>query len=268
MQKLLTSSVFIFFTLIINAQTDWENYVVQNESGPMIVSVNMRYKYISKPNYKNRLIIGRKTTKCQKNGYPTDEGLKELYVFSDSIANIVDEFTKSRLVGILTYKCLGLDVFYVKDTLGLREALTNQINNHFNTIETYLKLVRDKRWKYYYDYLYPKDDSNTFFVNQDLLTELVYEGDDLFEPRKISHWFYFYKEKKRKKFIAKIAALDFKVDALKFKKKRMRKYELQVSRKDSVTPYSISKVTKTLSDLAKLLYAEYDGWDTELIKKN
>jgi hypothetical protein len=267
MQKLLTTSVFIFFTLGINAQTDWENYVVQKEKSPLVISVNMKYGYISRPNYKNLLMVGSQTSKCQKNGYPTEDGLKEMYVFSDSIATIIDGLTKNRLVGILTYQCKGFDVFYVKDTTNLRVAIQNLIHKNFSGY-TYLKLKEDKRWKYYYENMYPKDDSEEFFINQDLLTQFVYDGDNLLTPRKITHWFYFYREKKRKKFIDKIAALDFKVESKNFKKERTYKYELQISRKDSITPNSVLKRTKTLSDFARLFYAKYDGWNAELIKKD
>ena len=79
-----------------------------------------------------------------------------------------------------------------------------------------------------------------FFINQDFLTDMVYNGDDLTEPRKVTHWFYFLKDKRRKKFIDKIRTLDFTIDSTNFVKNRNYHYELQVSRKDSVNPASIS----------------------------
>jgi len=270
MKKRLLSYILIFSGLISNAQDAqeyWESYIVKKDKGLMTVNINMRYE-LARPNYKYLLVVGTHTTKCFKNGYPTEKGLEKMYTFSDSIANIVDEQTKSRLVGIVTYQCSGLDIFYVKDTTDLRKNITAQIQKNFDNSKTYLQIEEDKKWKYYHDSLYPTDISDEFFINHELLTGLVYNGDDLIQPRKVTHWFYFRKEKKRQKFMDKIRTLDFSIDSLNFRKKRDYKYELQVSRKDSIHPNSISKLTKTLTGFAKLLYAEYDGWSAELMAKD
>ena len=58
------------------------------------------------------------------------------------------------------------------------------------------------------------------------------------------------------------------MDSVNYKKKRSYPYELQVSRKDSINPNSILKLTKTLTSFANLLYAEYDGWSADLIKED
>lgn len=267
MKKNILLIFLIFFNLTVNAQEYWESYVLQKEKGPITIGVNMKYEY-ARPNYKNLLVIGNHTSKCHKNGYPTEEGLEEMYVFSDSIAKIIDGLTKSRLVGILTYQCSGFDVFYVKDTTNLRKTIATQIDKSFNNSKTYLKIEGDKKWKYYHDSLYPEDDSYEFLMNHELLTGLVYNGDDLTQPREIKHWFYFLRNKKRQKFIDKIRTLDFTIDSVNYKKKRSHPYELQVSRKDSINPNSILKLTKTLTSFANLLYAEYDGWSADLIKKD
>ena len=267
MKKTLLSLLFIFLSISMNAQDDWESYLVEKDKGLITISVNMKYEY-ARPNYKHLLVVGTHTTKCLKNGYPTEKGLEKMYTFSDSIANIVDGLTKNRLVGIMTYQCSGLDVFYVKDTTNLRKAITTQFDTNFENSKTYLKIEQDKKWRYYHDSLYPKDDSEEFFINHELLTGLVYNGDNLTEPRNIRHWFYFNKEKKRQKFIDKIRTLDFTIDSLNYRKKRYYyRYELQVSRKDSIHPKAISKLTKTLTGFANLLYAEYDGWSAELFKE-
>lgn len=268
MKKSFLISILIFSNSIINAQDDWENYLVQKEKGLMAISVNMRYEY-ARPNYKHLLVVGTHTTKCLKNGYPTEKGLENIYTFSDSIANIIDGLTKNRLVGIITYQCSGFDVFYVKDTTNIREIIVRQINTNFNSSKTYLQIEQDKKWKYYHTSLYPKDDTQEFFINHELLTEFIYQGDNLIQPRNIRHWFYFNREKKRQKFISKIRTLDFTIDSVNYKKKRdYYRYELQISRKDSIHPKSISKLTKTLTGFANLLYAEYDGWSAELVKED
>ena len=271
--------IYIFFllSLTINAQDNWETYLVKKEKGLMSISVNMDLN-VTKPNYKNLLIVGTNTRKCLKNGYPNPDGLEDLYTFSDSVANAIDKVTKSRLAGIITYQCAGLDVFYVKDTLNLREKLDETIHKNFFQTKSYTFIERDKNWDYYDNSLYPKDLSEDFFINQDFLRQLVEEGDDLAEPRELKHWVYFNNSKKRVKFINEIKKLEFAVDSVNYKKdkkfvdvqnsfyySRVRSYpfEIKISRKDSINPSSISKLTFTLQALAKSLNGKYDGWGFE-----
>jgi len=277
MKKTPLTYILIFLSLTINAQDNWETYLVKKEKGLMSISVNMDLN-LTKPNYKNLLIVGTYTKKCFNNGYPNLDGLEDLYTFSDSIANAIDKVSKSRLAGIITYQCAGLDIFYVKDTLNLRDKLNEIINKNFSKTKNYTFIERDKNWDYYDNYLYPKVLSEDFFINQDFLRQLVEEGDGLAEPRELKHWIYFYNSKKRIKFIDEIKKLKFAIDSVNYKKdkkfvdvqnsfyySRVKKYpfEVKISRKDSIDPTSISKLTFMLQALAKSLNGKYDGWGFE-----
>lgn len=279
MKKSLPTILFIFFSLTIFAQENWETYLVKKEKGLMTISVNMDLN-LTKPNYNNLLIVGTSTSKCLKNGYPDTEGLEELYVFSDSLALAIDKATKSKLAGIITYQCAGFDVFYVKDTIGLRESIDETIFNNFSQAKNYNVISRDKDWNYYKNSLYPMDLSEDFFMNQDFLRQLVEEGDDLSEPQILKHWIYFNKANNRSKFIDEIKNLNFTIDSVNYKKDktflvgqntiyynyakiRSYPYEVKISRKDSIGPATISKLTQLLQVAAKGYKGKYDGWGFE-----
>jgi len=279
MKKSLLTFILIFLSLTIFAQENWETYLTKKEKGIMTISVNMDLN-LSKPNYKNLLIVGTSTKKCLKNGYPDTDGLEELYIFSDSIALAIDKVTKSRLAGIITYQCSGFDVFYVKDTVGLRASIDQTLNNNFSQSKNYNVIVRDKNWDYYNDTLYPKNLSDDFFMNQDFLRQLVEEGDDLSEPHVLKHWIYFDKDKNRSKFIQNITNLNFAVDSVNYKwnktfivglntlyynttKSKAYPYEVKISRKDSIGPATISKITTLLQKITLTLNGKYDGWGFE-----
>ena len=269
--------IFIGNTLFSFSQESWETFVVNKDKGIMSIAVDMELSY-GKPNYKNLLIVGTNTNKCLKNGYPTNEGLEELYVFSDSIATTLDKLTKSKLAGILTYQCAGFDVFYVKDTLNLRESLDTLYSKEFRNRKNYLFIDHDKQWNYYNNTLYPKDISEDFFINHELLNQMVFEGDRLSEPRKIRHWFYFDTERRKEKFIEKIKNLNFAIDSVNYKKDKKFTYdsfgfarekpfpfEVQISRKDSINPASISKLTDMLQNFSRFFSGKYDGWGADTI---
>ena len=264
----LKYSILLFFTISnIHAQEDWINYVVKKDKGIMSITIDMDLVY-KKPNYKNLLIVGPNfRRKCLKNGFPNKEGLELLSAFSDSTAAALDKLTKNRLVGIITYQCMGLDVFYVKDTLDLRKNLNELFDRNFKSITKYVIIDYDKKWNYYKNTMYPDFNSDDFFIDHQYLSELVFEGDDLTKKRTIIHWFNFNREKKRNEFVELLKKFNFKIDSLNYKKENKYPYELQISHKGLIDPESIIKLTEKFKIYSELFKGQYDGWSTELIQK-
>lgn len=225
----------------------------------MSISIDLDYNDY-KPNYKNLLIVGTNFKDCLKNGFPKKEGLNQLYTFSDSIAIALDRITKNKLVGIITYQCIGLDVYYIKDTIKIRDNFNELFKNSFSESKNYMMIVKDKYWSYYYKNIYPKDVSNDYFLDQEFLIELANEGDDLSGVRKVEHWVYHNDIKKRTKFIKNIKKLDFAIDSAHTKTGEKYPYELLISRKDSVHPESIYKLTHLVKTLVYASKGIYGGW--------
>ena len=261
---LLTIVVFSFQTKAQDGPW-WVNYIIEKENNFMGITINMDY-YYAKPSYRNLVLVGTSTKKCYKNGFPTGEGLEDFYSFSDTTAPVIDSLTKHQLVGIITYQCTGIDVYYVKDTMNLRNSLTKVIQEKFAGAQNYIFIQPDKKWEYYKN-IYPLDVDDNFLMNQSFLNQLAYEGDDLSKPRKVTHWLYFKNDKNRLKFIDRIKVLEFSVDSLSFNKEEDLPYELQLSRIDNITPQNINSVTKILNTLSLSYNGMYDGWGTEAIKE-
>ena len=234
--------------------------MIEKEKGIMAVTVN--YKYIEgKPNYKNFVLVGKKTNKCYKNGAPKAEGLEEIYDFSDGVADVITQSTKkSRLVGILTYQCTGFDVYYVKDTLNLRNKIDSLYQKDFPNAKTYLVINKDKRWNYYKEVLYPKNESEDFFMSQDLLSQLFFEGVDLTTKRSVNHYLYFKKAKNRDNFLEAVKTLDFSIDSLNFEKNKDYPFEIKMYRGDELLPMFVAEMTKVLRVFSTANNGYYDGW--------
>jgi len=245
------------------AQDAWVDYVLIKDKGVMSVSLDLNLDLI-KPNYRNLLVVGTKYTKCLKNGFPTEDGLNDIYRFSDSISVAVDKITPNRLAGFITYQCMAFDVFYVKDTIGLRNEIKNLVDENFNPKLTYVEIKKDKSWDYYSNYLYPRDFSSEFLIDQNYLHDLVLQGDDLKGARKVNHWVYFKSVEKRNQFGSRLKKLKFSLDSIAYKKDRSFPYELTVSRQDSIDPVSIYNLTTMLQLLSETMNAKYDGWSTEV----
>lgn len=260
-----------FFVLLIGccsgsyAQSDWVNYLVEKEKGLMSIHVDLSLN-ISKPLYKKLLIVGTNYKKdCFKNGFPKEKGSEKLYRFSDSVATTINKSTKYKLAGVLTYKCYGFDVYYVKDTLDLRKNINNMISRSFESeTDNYILIQDDNKWTYYYN-IFPSNWPNDFFINHEYLMNMVSQGDDLTQERTVHHWINFKKEKRRLKYADKLKKIGFAIDSLNFKNKTPYPFELQISRKESVEPESINHLTKSLKASALSYFGKYDGWSTEPI---
>lgn len=258
---------FIFITSFsAHAQDEWIDYVVAKDTGVLSVSMDLKY-YVQKPNYKNLLIVGTEFKPCMKNGFPEPDSLDGLFSFSDSTAAVINRITRNELVGILTYKCLAFDVYYVKDTLGIRENLGTMMQRGFENSELYLTLKRDRNWDYYFTNLLPVNLSEDFLIDHEYLNNLVLLGDDLQGLRKVRHWIYFKNLKQRIKMSEKLESLKFSLDSIKYNRERLFPYELQVSRMDSITPKKVSELTRLMKVLSQVYQARYDGWGTEVIPK-
>lgn len=250
----------------MHAQDEWIDYVVAKDTGVLSVSMDLKY-YVQKPNYKNLLIVGTEFRPCMKNGFPEPDSLDGLFSFSDSTAAVINRVTRNELVGILTYKCLAFDVYYVKDTLGIRENLGTMMQRGFENSELYLTLKRDRNWDYYFTNLLPVNLSEDFLIDHEYLNNLVLLGDDLQGLRKVRHWIYFKNLKQRIKMSEKLESLKFSLDSIKYNRERLFPYELQVSRMDSITPKKVSELTTLMNVLSQVYQARYDGWGTEVIPK-
>lgn len=228
--------------------------------------MDLKY-YVQKPNYKNLLIVGTQFSPCLKNGFPEPDSLDRLFSFSDSTAAVINRISRNELVGILTYKCLAFDIYYVKDTVGIRENLETMMQSGFKNTELYLTLKKDRNWEYYFTNLLPDNLTEDFLIDHEYLNDLVLRGDDLQGLRKVRHWIYFKKLKQRLKMTEKLELLKFSIDSIKYHRESQFPYELQVSRMDSITPNKISELTTLMKVLCQVYQAQYDGWGTELIPK-
>ena len=259
--------IFYFSSIVSSfAQGDWIEYVTMKNNGVMSISLDLSFDQ-AKPNYKNLLVVGGQFQNCLKNGFPTEEGLDDVLSVSDSSAVIIDKITPNRLIGFITYQCMGFDIFYVKDTVGLRSELTKMFKNNFSQIKPYVEIKRDKPWDYYHNYLYPQDYSAEFLVDQDYLHDLVLQGDDLKGLRKVNHWLYFKDVDKRNRLSKTLKKLQFSLDSIAYKKDNYLPYQLTISRQDSIDPFSIYKLTTMLRSLSASAKGQYDGWSTEVISK-
>jgi len=270
--KLLSSHCYTYlvltigFLLLINtsveAQEGWIEYVTMKDKGVMSIVIDINADN-DKSIYKNLLIVGTRFSPCFKNGFPKEGGLDKLFTYSDSTETVINKSSLNRLVGIITYQCMGFDIYYVNDTLDIRTNLNKLIEKKFNPQDVHIDIKKDELWSYYYNFLFPKGNTVEFIFNHDYLHDLIIQGDDLKGLRKVNHWLYFKNVTVRHAAGERLKEMNFSLDSIAYKEESKLPYELKISRHDSLYPDSLDRLITLLSLFCNEFEGQYDGWSAE-----
>ncbi|MFI5172190.1 MAG: DUF695 domain-containing protein, partial [Chitinophagales bacterium] len=250
------------------SQTDnWSTYIAQWEGKPGSVILNMDLIKTAPDLSLNYLLVTGVNYSCGDDGFPIDSEWESLYAVSDSVSAIISKMTSNEMAGTYTYQCDRYDYIYLKDTTGIRKALSDLYKTKFDNYKYYIKLEKDANWRAYIQFLYPTEEILRIMNNQKVLDQLVAQGDDLSKPRQVDHWIYFKDKKDRENFAKKVKTMNYKVESMNIVSSTDYIYQLQISREDLVNIDSITKITDELRKLALEYNGDYDGWETFVIKK-
>jgi hypothetical protein len=101
--------------------------------------------------------------------------------------------------------------------------------------------------------------------NQKVVVKLMEAGDKLDKERQVDHWLYFPNAKSRDSFIVYVQAKGFKIES-KEMTDGAKPFQLHISRVDKVDLPSVSKLTLELRREARKYDADYDGWETFVVR--
>lgn len=249
---------------------NWESYIATYEKGPGSVLLNMDLVKIAPVKDMSYIVItGVTFTDCTNDGFPSENELTNLPRISGDIEQTISDLTEEDmlLVGTFTYQCQRLNYIYVKDSTGIRDKLTELYKSKYANYTPYINIKQDVNWDAYLQFLYPNIETQWFMKNQKILSQLQANGDDLTKPRKVDHWIYFSNVNDRDAFKKIITDEGFKVESEdKLNDNSINPFKLHISRVDSVDIKSITKLTLGLSNKAKQLNGDYDGWETVVVK--
>lgn len=125
----------------------------------------------------------------------------------------------------------------------------------------------DPEWNQYLDVLYPSPRDLQRMQNRGVVEQLVKNGDTLKQPREVQHWIYFRTAESRQFFVERVVPKGFRAQASGPQKADSdHPHGLSVVRQDHVDLNSINPIVLDLFELANELDADYDGWETSIIK--
>ncbi len=169
------------------------------------------------------------------------------------------------MAGTFTYQCERKDYYYIKDTSSIRLKLLALYKKHFPGYQPIINIRKDATWEAYLTFLYPNEETREYMYNEKVLTKLNEAGDKLDKERPLDHWLYFPDAKSRDSFVVYAKAKGFKIES-KEMREGAKPFQLHISRIDKVDLPYISKLTLELRREARKYNAEYDGWETFVVR--
>lgn len=268
MKLAITVLLILIHTIAKSQDGNWDVYLAQFEQGPGSVFLNMDLiKTAPQKELPFVVITGGTFAECSDDGFPKKEEFNKLYEISDNVAGLISSITKSEFAGTWTYRCERLDYIYVYDTLNVRDNLKKLYQSKYPAYKFYLNIRRDLAWDAYLKFLYPNDEILEYMANEKVLSQLRSAGDQLIKPRLIDHWLYFENTKDRDLFIKYAEHEKFKIEGKNFLKDSKLKYQLHISRTDSIGHPFINNLTLGLRNKVKEFNGVYDGWETIVLKE-
>ena len=258
----------ILYSLLIctaHAQTEhWDTYMAKFGDKPGSVLVNMGYKdYAPDRRYPYLVITGPQALNCNKEGLPNKEEIDVLEGILDATDNFITGVTAKVLVGTFTYNRERLNYYYVKDTVGIRNAIMRLYNRNYKNYKYAINMKPDKEWNTYLTFLYPDKETLIWMDNDKIITGMLDAGDDLSKERNINFDLYFKSDTGRMAFSDFAHSKGYKTE-LKSADNRNYPYQLIVSKFTLVKMDALNTMTKELKSELGKYDSFYNGWGAPL----
>ncbi len=248
------------------AQEDWETYVLYMKDRPISIMVDLGFENtpITKEN-QNVLIVSVRLNRTQRDGLPLQADLGRLDTLENDLVDRLHSALGAVYTGRYTSNGKRDFYFYTNDTSRYTSLARSVIEPYAYTFTTICK--RDADLSNYREVLYPTRVEMQRIYNRRMIDHLLKAGDPLTAPRAVDHLIFFKTESDRRKFADIVTEKRFSViQAGEEKGVRDRPFSLEVSRVDRVDEDSIEEVSLYLWELALKFGAQYEGWETFVVK--
>lgn len=267
--RLLLGILLLSCSVGLNAQQErWETYVIQKENGPAGITARMDLKqYSPVPEYPELLKVTYFYKERREDGFPSSEEFDQLSGITTELLVLMNESAENIYAGSFTYDGQSTDYFYLQKIDEIEQLVSDMFKEKFPKRKFEIDTQADPKWTIFEEKLYPTEQIQHFLSDQKVIQNLVDDGDDIKQPRKVSHWIYFKTEDELHAFGDAIQTYNFQVESIDDYNNRDWPIQLVIYRSDPVDMISISEVTTALRNLAKDHGGIYDGWGTSPIVK-
>jgi len=249
------------FRPAIAQNENWDTYMTKMGKMPASVLVDMGQKeFAPDPKFPNLVVTGPRTKNCSTMGLPDKDEIGTLEDILDATSNFLTGVTAKALVGTVTHNCERLNYYYVKDTMGIRNALNRMYSRTYKDYAYVISIRPDPQWTTYRNFLYPDEETRNWMDNDKIITKMLQQGDSLATPRNIRFEVYFKSDTERAVFVGFAKAKGYYTDEQLAKQTPNAPYEAIVSTFNKVTMDVISPMSFELKKEARKHNGFYNGW--------
>lgn len=243
----------------------WDTYMARYGEKPGSVLVDMALMSIAPDRkYPYLLITGPHSQNCGKQGIPANEDIADLEGILDATTNFVTGVTAKVLTGTFTYNCDRLNYYYIKDTMGVRNALGRMYSRSYGTYNYTIKIKHDPEWVSYRSFLYPDSATARWMEYNRKVTGMMELGDSLTKQRDINFEAYFRSDSDRNGFAGFAAGKGYKQTKAMLQEGAAAPYKIVVSKFGYVKMDMILAGESELAEAVKKYHGIYNGWDAPL----
>ncbi len=254
-----------WYSLCFGQVEHWDTYMANYDGKPGSVLVDLGLKANAPDQrYTYLVITGPEAHNCDHKGLPDRSEIETLEQILDATGDFITGVTAKMLAGTFTYHCQRLNYYYVKDTVGIRNALHRLYNRNYKDYEFVLNMKHDAYWRTYLTFLYPNDATLNWMENDKVIVDLLQHGDSLKTKRDIVFAACFNQDTTKTKFENAIREHGFKIEKSRAIKGSEQPLCLYFSTFNTVSNDTISKYSSVVKQLAAQYGGSYKGWDATL----
>lgn len=242
----------------MNAQ--WGQYEATWENEPGIMSVNLDVKKIAPVAELAFLLeITQSGEECDENGLLVNVDLSSSEKKAVDVDSILSTAMYVEDVGRLLYRCQSKDYYYIQDS-----AVAFQVLEALYGLSLDYKIIEDKSWKVYEEFIYPDDFLVQTMINKRIFNQLHEEAYNFEEKALLQHFASFSSEEDRHDYRRFLIQNNYKIGEMTTNAEEAQSYVISFSRKDKLHLERLSNITLRLDQKAISLAGSYDGWGIEL----
>lgn len=263
----LLCGAFLFPSPAVQAQEDWDNYIMEVNRKPVSVVVNLGLKKNAPVAAQPFVIIVRvQLASPESSGQPGKSELDKLESMENGLESMLKRQLGAQYAGRFTQRGIRELYFYTGDTLGFREQV-GAVMSGFRDYPYLCQAREDRSWTNYLQVLYPSDRDLEIIVNRRQVDALSARGDGLKASRRIDHFFLFPTPVKRDEFLRARLRDGYQLGGMdELPEGENLRYTLRIHREDIPSYTIINTLFLPLWEGAKKSEGRYTGWETAVVR--
>ena len=248
---------------VLDIEPQMEIYVSNMEEGKALVNVDMAMiNQAPIPRLHWLLGIQLELNDPDEDGFYSKEEEPKIAEMHGHIVEVMQEEGRCRFVGAVTYAGTRMMYFYGLDDNYLA-PLVGKLAAEYPDYEFNFMTQNDGKWDFYFNALYPDEQTMAIIRNRYMIQNLVNAGVDIHHDYSVYYFFYFQDGASRAQAAAQLSALGYEVvdDHMYIDEMEPMSLGLQMLAHHNLELLTVTEKTYECFEIMEQYAGVYDGWE-------